>query len=176
MQVVQIAVGVAYTVALFRGSPPDKLVDGNVEVFSTPEDREKRVKKEADEKAKAKADDERKKKEAEEKARAEKEEEEKWKAAKLAVQREHYGKIRPCSLKGCVSGRKDGEIHCEIHFQNPDAPIDPEALPPLWQKHEKGGRFYYVNTATKKTQWKKPEIGRAVQQECRDRSRMPSSA
>src|SRR5205814_8637733 len=26
------------------------------------------------------------------------------------------------------------------------------------------------------TQWRKTEIGRAVQQECRDRSRMPSSA
>jgi len=109
-------------------------------------------------KRKKRAEEERKKKEAEEKARLEREEEEKKKQAKLAIQREHYGKIRPCSLKGCMSGRKDGEIHCELHASNLDAPIDPEALPPLWQKHEKSGRFYYVNTATKKTQWKRPDF------------------
>eukprot|EP00456_Euglypha_rotunda_P052769 TRINITY_DN4253_c0_g2_i1.p1 TRINITY_DN4253_c0_g2~~TRINITY_DN4253_c0_g2_i1.p1 ORF type:complete len:258 (+),score=15.23 TRINITY_DN4253_c0_g2_i1:118-891(+) len=48
---------------------------------------------------------------------------------------------------------------------------------------EESGHYYYYNNRTKESTWVPPkgspyekEIGRAVQQECRDRSRMPSSA
>jgi len=172
-EVVKVACGSDFTIALFRGTPPEKLVDGTVEKFirpETPEEIEARMKKEADAKAEAKAlqraEEDRKRREIEEAERRQKEEEEKKRSAKQALLQEHYGSSKPCAIRGCYYGRKGGAIHCQRHFEDPTASLDPEALPPQWQAHKHDtGKYYYTNNLTKKTQWKRPDFNLALLQQ-----------
>jgi len=105
-----------------------------------------------------KAEEEKKRKEAEETERRKKEEEEKRRQERAKILREHYGGIKPCTVRGCIAGRSGGTVHCERHVADPSAPPDLDALPPLWQSGTKNGRTYYTNTSTKKTQWKRPDF------------------
>jgi len=159
--VVQLAAGHEFSLALFKNQPPASpadIIDGKVEEFVSPEQRATKEAEDNKKRSVAQAEEEKKRKEAEEAERKKKEEEEKRKQERAKILREHYGGTKPCAAKGCISGRSGGTVHCERHVADPSAPPDLDALPPLWQSAEKNGRTYYVNTSTKKTQWKRPDF------------------